>query len=232
MQASRTLAQLAASAACLFFLAGFQHLHQHNAALLSVSQPFAMSQQLQTTSFGANRLAGFQTTFKPYNSGSTSTSTNSVSADSIGYTSQPATYSSYPGAQRLEGYQAPGHANKQTTAHRQQKLKSIDAGTFSVPAGKQVEQVHVYIKSPAKKQQPQAVKFSQDSINLFENLAAQASNGLPTSNFQLPQAGYIPSRVQEADNTLESGLAKKLGAVQYEQDRFHFAPEMGPDFQG
>eukprot|EP00961_Rhodomonas_salina_P233397 3154266-Rhodomonas_salina.1 len=110
MQASRTLAQLAASAACLFFLAGFQHLHQHNAALLSVSQPFAMSQQLQTTSFGANRLAGFQTTFKPYNSGSTSTSTNSVlrfsqgistcsSADSIGYTSQPATYSSYPGAQ-------------------------------------------------------------------------------------------------------------------------------------
>ncbi len=92
----------------------------------------------------------------------------------------------------------------------------------------------MYIKQPAHaaKLHSQAVKFSQNSLNLFNDLAQEASQGLPTSSAPLSQSEDVASRATEADDSLASGLEQKLGAVQYEQDRFHFAPELGPDFQG
>jgi len=115
----------------------------------------------------------------------------------------------------------------------QQQLRSKDAGTFSVPVGKEVEKVHVYIRqNGAQHENPEAVKFSKNSVNLFNQLAAEASKGLPNANSQLPQLGQQVSQEQVVDRQWANRLGKQLGAISYEEDRFHFAPERGPDFQG
>jgi len=122
-----------------------------------------------------------------------------------------------------------------------------------VPLGPR-ENVWVHILPPAKLAKPVAAEFSHGTQELFKQLANEASHDLPEPGFtrptyasgqlmdESPRGGLSVARTEAGlpgaatytggSPDFASELAHSLDGIGFEQDRFHFAPEMGSNWNG
>mmetsp|Transcript_14047 Transcript_14047/g.21865 ORF Transcript_14047/g.21865 Transcript_14047/m.21865 type:complete len:251 (-) Transcript_14047:58-810(-) len=179
---------------------------------------------------GPNRLSGYaQVGMNNYPEAGSSTTRGNAGPQRLGGGWHPTTSNWPPPAPEAARMHRRMQGVKGVTGLAQRQDK---AGQDSV------KKIHINIEEP-KSAVPRAVpaRFSQGSMQLFKQLAAQADHALPSNRIGIPSDQFarqysVKPRVEpegEADK-----LKQQLEGIGYEQDKFHFipgfAPKYGPTF--